>query len=92
MTSARVLSFDGRAIDVEAVIRSARVTDHALVRWLERVEGYPVAALRRAILSRPAVLQGIALGASGIQLPDLGAHLILVDRRVVTIRKIGGEA
>ena len=91
MKTARALSFDGRPADVEAILRSARVTDHALVRWLERVEGFPVDALRRAILSRPAVLQGLALGASGIQLPDLGARLVIVDRRVVTIKNLGAD-
>lgn len=89
MSPHRALSFSGAPVCAETIIRSSRVTDHALVRWLERVEGLPVDEMRRAILSRPAVLQGLALGATGIQLRDLDAHLVIVDRRIVTVRPCG---
>lgn len=85
MTPRRSLSFDGLPIDPATVLRTARITDHALVRWLERIEGYPVEGLRRAILCNPAVLQALALGASGLQLPELGARLVISERRIVTI-------
>lgn len=85
MTGRRALGFDGRPFDVAEVLRFARVTDHALVRYLERVEGYPVAAVRQAMLINPTVLQALALGASAVQLPELGVRMVIQDRRILTL-------
>lgn len=41
------------------------VTDHALVRYLERVRGSDIAALRAEIAARVEV--GVDLGASGVR-------------------------
>lgn len=84
--------FNGRPFDAAEILRTARVTDHALIRWLERVEGMPMERMRMAILTRPAVLQALALGATSLQLPDVGARLILDDRRVVTVLNLGDSA
>lgn len=42
------------------------VTDHAIIRYLERVEGMDIEGLRRKIGHR--VKRGIELGASGVVL------------------------
>jgi len=57
------------------------VTDHAVVRWLERVEGFDVAALRRQIAASAAV--GLAHGAAIVVVA--GGKLILDGDVVVTV-------
>ncbi len=48
----------------------ARVSDHALVRYLERVKGFDMAALRAEILT-PGVVAAIEAGARTIKLGDV---------------------
>lgn len=45
------------------------VTDHAIIRYLERVEGMDIEGLRRKIGHR--VARGIELGASGVVLDGI---------------------
>jgi hypothetical protein len=60
------------------------VTDHAVVRWLERVEGYDVEMVRRAIKASDP--NGwIAKGAHGLQLPALGVRLVARDGLIKTV-------
>lgn len=65
--------------------RRPHVTDHALVRYLERVEGIDVIAARRAI--EEAVRQGVETGADAVLLD--GMRYCLQNRAVVTVKKIG---
>lgn len=89
MSRRHLQMFDGSTFDQAEILRTSRVTDHALVRWLERVEGMPMERLREAILTRPAVLQALALGATSLKLHDVGARLIIDQRRVVTVLPLG---
>lgn len=59
------------------------VTDHAVVRWLERVQGVDVGAIRRDIANQcePA----IAIGATGIKIQ--GAKFVIHGNVVCTILK-----
>ncbi|WP_051949305.1 hypothetical protein [Methylosinus sp. PW1] len=61
------------------------VTDHALVRWLERVKGVDVEAFRKEIAE--TVATGTSLGATGVKAPD-GFLYVLDPRRksVITVR------
>lgn len=57
-----------------------RVSDHALLRWLERVEGYDLDALRRRLSAAAE-----AGGRVGADVVTLGAgKLVLVEGVVVT--------
>ena len=57
------------------------VTDHAIVRWLERVEGLDVATLREQIARSAAV--GLAFGSRIVVVS--GGKLILEGETVVTV-------
>lgn len=61
--------------------RPIPVTDHAVLRWLERVEGLDIAALRASIGRSGAV--GAEHGATFVVVP--GAKLVVADGRVVTV-------
>ena len=60
------------------------VSDHAVVRWLERVEGYPVEQVRAAILSS-RVREALRLQARRVHLFDPPATLVLAQNTVVTV-------
>ncbi|MDP1617317.1 hypothetical protein [Phenylobacterium sp.] len=63
------------------------VTDHAVVRWLERVEGHDIELVRQAI--RAADPNGwIAKGAAGLQVPALGVRLVARDGSIVTVEPL----
>lgn len=85
----RLLDFNGRLVDLAEVLDTATVSDHALVRWLERVDGVPIDALKRVMLSE-AVLHGMAVGAKRVRLEARGLDLVLEGRTVVTVVKLGG--
>lgn len=74
--------FDGVALDLHQVRRSATVTDHALVRYLERVRGFDMAGLRRELLT-DGVLQAMAMGASSVH--AAGFKLIVANFSIVTV-------
>lgn len=57
------------------------VTDHAVLRWLERVEGLDIETLRAAIGRSGAV--GAAFGARIVVVS--GGKLVVVDGKVVTV-------
>lgn len=63
------------------------VTDHAVVRWLERVEGLEVDHIRRHIMqgSVPNVLEASNGYYAECRHPD-GPLVVCKDGRVVTIR------
>lgn len=60
------------------------VTDHAVIRWLERVEGQNVERVRQAILACDPD-KWIARGAAGLQLPSLGVRLVAKDGLIKTV-------
>lgn len=57
---------------------AVHVTDHALLRWLERVEGYDIEALRRRLALAARI--GARHGAVGV---ILGAGRLVLRERVV---------
>lgn len=60
-----------------------RVSDHAVLRWLERVEGVNVHAIRRRI--RRAVIRGVKEGACGVRLDGVQYNIAYhEDAAVVT--------
>lgn len=61
--------FDGRSIDLTRARRRAKVSDHALLRCLERVLGLPVEQIRKDMLT-DAVLQGMAMKALSVRASD----------------------
>jgi hypothetical protein len=58
-----------------------RVSDHALLRYMERVMGLPVEDIRNSILT-PAVSAAIQAGASGVQLG--GVKFVVKGCTIVT--------
>jgi len=57
-----------------------RVTDHAVLRYMERVQGVDVEAVRRHILAtcRGAVLSGaVSLSAEGVRFEFSKAHAVV---------------
>lgn len=74
--------FDGTPLNMRKTRKRARVKDHALLRYLERVMDVPVEQIRRKILS-DAVIQAMAIGAQSVRLHD---HQVVIEgRAVVTI-------
>jgi hypothetical protein len=64
------------------------VTDHAVVRYLERVLGYDVDGIREAILCESVRKAIKAFGTAKIPHPD-GFRVVVEDRQVVTIYAAG---
>jgi hypothetical protein len=58
------------------------VTDHALVRYLERVHGVDMEALRKRIGRK--VRKAVSHGANGVRIK--GVSFKLIDNRVITVR------
>lgn len=58
------------------------VSDHALVRWLERVYGIDVDAVREHILT-DEIKMAIQLGASKVKAD--GVQYVLGDGKIITI-------
>ncbi|MCH8506466.1 MAG: hypothetical protein LAT50_19440 [Ectothiorhodospiraceae bacterium] len=71
------------------------VSDHAVVRWLERVKGIDVAALREEILTHEAMAAIAVQDRSTVQeeIVQHGSQVKLVVRnaRVVTVLGQDGE-
>jgi hypothetical protein len=68
-----------------------RVSDHAVVRYIERVEGVDIVAIRKAIL-HPKIMEMVAtLGGSG-SFPHPDGYVIkMADGVVVTVTVSGEE-
>jgi len=68
--------------------RTAHVTDHALLRWIERHLQVDIEALRKSILT-PSVVEAIECGASAVQCPAEGVTLIVAqDGAIKTVLPI----
>ena len=65
--------------------RPITVSDHALLRWLERSAGIDIAAVRAAIAGCAEVGRG--LGARIVVVPGVKLILSVDRRRVVTVLK-----
>lgn len=59
------------------------ISDHALLRYLERVKGVNMAAIRAEMLS-PALTAAVAIGCNTVKL-GCGARLILHGHVVQTV-------
>jgi hypothetical protein len=64
-----------------AALPPVTVTDHAVVRWLQRVEGYDIEGLRRRMAASAAI--GQAFGAGIVVVA--GGKLVLQGDAVVTV-------
>jgi hypothetical protein len=72
--------FDGEPLNLRKVRRRASVTDHALLRYMERVLDIPVEQIRRSILT-DAVVLGMAMKALSVRATD---HQVVIQGRAVT--------
>lgn len=63
--------------------RRFRVTDHAVIRYLERVQGVDVEAVRREIGERVAIAEDHP-GCSGVVID--GLRYTIVDGHITTIK------
>lgn len=59
-----------------------QVTDHAVLRYLERVKGFDIAAVRKEMLT-PEVTSAIRVGA--VSLKRDGVEYVLQDGMVITV-------
>lgn len=91
--SQRELSTKNRELnEVNAEIEAARsqeppkVSDHAVLRYLERVKGVDIESLKNEILSEPVLKMVKTLGGNG-KYPNSGFKLVMKDNTVVTILK-----
>lgn len=60
------------------------ITDHAMVRWLERVAGIDMDEVRAAILADGRA-EWVANGATQIRVPSLNITVVAKGGKVVTI-------
>lgn len=74
----------GVPLNLAAELAKAHVTDHAVVRYMERIEGRDLTALRAALLSAE-VLQGMAIGAKTVVIPALRLRVCLSGHTVMTV-------
>jgi hypothetical protein len=72
--------FEGTELSLRKTRKRARVSDHALLRYLERVLDVPVEQIRRSILTDGVIL-GMAMGAQSVRAED---HQVVIQGRVVT--------
>ena len=89
--SADVSALQRQLIDVEAAIDRIRgseiiVTDHAVVRYLERVMGLNIQQLRCDILPAPTARLAMQMGNGKYPLGN-GARAVVYDKKVVSIVK-----
>ena len=68
--------------------KRAPVTDHALLRWLDRVYGLDLDSIRDQIAT-PAIRSAILAGAAAITID--GFTYVLQDRQVVTVHRAKHE-
>lgn len=65
------------------------VTDHAVLRYMERIMGFDVEAIRREIEGERRELKAkIDLGASSVKRDD--CVLVIRNKQVVTVLEAGG--
>lgn len=67
---------------------SPEVSDHAVVRYLERVAGVDIEAVRRLILADVVRKAVETFGTGKVQHPD-GFRVVFEERNVVTIYAAG---
>lgn len=63
------------------------ITDHAVLRYLERVKGIDVEAVKRE-MDTPSLRAAVGIGASGLRLSN-GAKLVIDGGSVVTVLPAG---
>lgn len=65
------------------------VTDHALVRYMERVQGFAIEALRNHLLANEAVQRALRLSGDQeifVRDHDSGADLVIRNGSIVTVQ------
>lgn len=65
------------------------VSDHAVLRWMERCMGFDIEAVRRKILSDGRAETIEAIGSGKIPVAGESAHLVVKSKTVVTV--VGGD-
>lgn len=66
------------------------VSEHALLRYLERVKGLDLRAIEQEMLTQKATL-AIELGAHAVPIGD-GLEMIIKNRNVITVKPIKSAA
>lgn len=72
---------------IQALKKAPRVSDHAVLRFLERKHGFDFETVRKSLLT-PAVIQAMSVGAEGVRIE--GGTLKISDKCVTTF--IGSSA
>lgn len=64
-----------------------RVSDHAIIRYLERVKGVDISEIKREILT-PEICEYVStLGGSGKFPAEEGFHIVMRNNTVITVVK-----
>ena len=67
--------------DIRKMKEAPRVSDHAVIRFLERKHGFDFENVRKQLLS-PAVIKAMEIGAQGVKID--GGRLVIKEKTVVT--------
>ncbi len=65
--------------------QKCKVSEHAIVRYFERVKGFDIAAIEREILSDPILKQVQTLGGNGTYPNANGYSVVMKSHTVTTI-------
>jgi len=71
-------------IEKMASVTDFRVSEHAIVRYFERVKGYSLDEIEREILSDEVIRMANILGDSG-KFPNGDYHVVMRNKTVTTI-------
>lgn len=77
--------FKGGAINIAEIRKRARVSDHVLLRYIERVLGLPVEQIRRSMLSDTVII-AMAMKAPSVRAAD--HQLIFGEHNPFTIATV----
>lgn len=67
--------------------RDALITDHAIIRWLERIVGIDIGRqVRDAILETVGEARLREIDNANLWLPDHGVQFVIRNGRVITVR------
>ena len=81
--SARLAAVEGQIVTLKSSTAEPVVTEHAMLRYLERVKGLDLASLREEMLSEAVSAQIKALRTCRVPLGK-GAHLVVEENTVHT--------
>lgn len=74
-----------KEIDKLSSTKSFRVSEHAIVRYFERIKGFNIQEIEDEILSKEILEMSETLGGNGKYPNKKGYHVVMKDNCVVTI-------